>query len=120
MPPPDFATASFCYLTTRGRITGRDHTIEIWFAAQGSTLYLLSGGGLRSDWVRNIRDHPQVTVRIGDQVWPGTASIVESPAECAAAADLVFAKYQPDYGGDLTAWRAAAVPVAVQLESERG
>jgi deazaflavin-dependent oxidoreductase (nitroreductase family) len=117
MAPFDFAAESFCYLTTTGRVTGRDHTIEIWFAAKGSTLYLLSGGGLRSDWVRNIRDQPGVTVRIGDQVWPGTARIVDDPAERDAAAEAVFAKYQPRYGGDLTAWRASAVPVALELRA---
>lgn len=115
MALPEFAAEDFCYLTTRGRVTGRDHTIEIWFAAKGSTLYLLSGGGFRSDWVRNIRAEPQVTVRIGDQVWPATARIVDDPAERGAAADAVFAKYQPGYGGDLAAWRAAAIPVAIEL-----
>ena len=38
----------FCYLTTRGRVTGRPHEIEIWFAVDGDTVYLLSGGGDRS------------------------------------------------------------------------
>ena len=34
---------AFCYLTTVGRVTGRPHTIEIWFAREGSTVYMLSG-----------------------------------------------------------------------------
>ncbi len=37
----------FCYLTTRGRVSGRPHEIEIWFALEGRTLYLLSGGDAR-------------------------------------------------------------------------
>jgi hypothetical protein len=32
-----------CYLTTTGRVSGRPHTIEIWFALQDRTLYVLSG-----------------------------------------------------------------------------
>jgi hypothetical protein len=39
-----------CYVTTAGRRTGRPHTIEIWFAADGGSLFLISGGGDRSDW----------------------------------------------------------------------
>lgn len=44
-----FADDDFCYLTTTGRRSGRSHTIEIWFALSGHTLYLLSGGRDRSD-----------------------------------------------------------------------
>ena len=28
---PALAGESYCYLTTRGRVTGQPHTIEIWF-----------------------------------------------------------------------------------------
>jgi len=38
------ASEDFCYLTTVGRRTGTRHTIEIWFARENGTLYLLSGG----------------------------------------------------------------------------
>jgi hypothetical protein len=48
----------FCYLTTTGRVSGRPHTIEIGFARRGSTLYLLSSGGDRADWVRNLGAQP--------------------------------------------------------------
>ena len=52
------AEDDFCYLTTRGRVTGEPHEIEIWFAIHGDTLYLLAGAGDRSDWVRNLRGRP--------------------------------------------------------------
>ena len=35
----------YCYLTTKGRNTGNPHEIEIWFGANGNSIYLLSGGG---------------------------------------------------------------------------
>jgi deazaflavin-dependent oxidoreductase (nitroreductase family) len=57
----------FCYVTTTGRRTGRPHQIEIWFGADGDTIYLLSGGGDRSDWFKNLKIDPSVTVRIGDR-----------------------------------------------------
>jgi deazaflavin-dependent oxidoreductase (nitroreductase family) len=62
----DPAELDFAYLTTSGRITGAPHEIEIWFAIEGETVYLLSGGGDRSDWVRNILVSAAVTLRIGD------------------------------------------------------
>ena len=110
----------FCYLTTVGRVSERPHTIEIWFALQGSTLYLLSGGGDRSDWVRNLSARPAVTVRIGRRdaaELPGHARVVEPGSEeDELARRLVVGKYQPTYGGDLTSWRRESLPVAVDLD----
>jgi hypothetical protein len=54
------AREPFCYLTTTGRRSGLDHTIEIWFALDQTTLYMLAGGREKSDWVRNARQTPQV------------------------------------------------------------
>ena len=39
----EVADADFCYLTTTGRVSGRPHTIEIWFAVQGDAIYLMAG-----------------------------------------------------------------------------
>ena len=115
----DLGDRPFCYLTTIGRVSGRPHTIEIWFALDGRTLYLLSGGGGRSDWVRNLRRHPEVTVRLGRRdaaEVPGNARVVEPGSdEDDLARRLVSAKYQPTYGGDLSSWRRSALPVAVDL-----
>jgi deazaflavin-dependent oxidoreductase (nitroreductase family) len=115
----DQGGAPFCYLTTTGRVSGRPHTIEIWFALQARTLYLLSGGGERSDWVRNLLRHPEVTVRLGRRDaagLPGRARVVERGSdEDELARGLVVAKYQPTYGGDLSGWRRSALPVAVDL-----
>jgi hypothetical protein len=44
------ADENFCYLVTTGRVTARPHEIEIWFAADGDTLYLLAGAGTLSGW----------------------------------------------------------------------
>lgn len=57
-------TQPVCYVTTRGRISGHDHTIEIWYVELGGCLYLLSGNRDRADWVKNLRANPSVTVVI--------------------------------------------------------
>ena len=109
------ADQPFCYVTTIGRVTGREHTIEIWFALHDHTLYLLSGGGDRSDWVRNLRRNPRVQVRLGDLRLPGQSRVVTDPHEDELARRLVYEKYQSSYGGDLTSWRRTALPVAIDL-----
>ncbi len=117
MRPEDPADEDYCYLTTTGRITGRPHEVEIWFALEGHTLYMLSGGGVRADWVKNIRSNPEVTVRIGASTFEGRGRFVDG-AEDELARGLLFEKYQPRTGGDLTRWRGSALPVAVDLSGE--
>ena len=106
-----------CYLTTTGRRTRRLHRVEIWYAARGDTLYMLSGGGRSSDWVRNVCADSAVTVEVEGVVLPGHARVIEAGAEAEQARSLVFAKYAPRYGGDLTEWRQRALPVAIDLKS---
>jgi F420H(2)-dependent quinone reductase len=65
------ASEQYCYPTTTGRVTGHPHRIEIWFAIDQDTLYMLSGGGDRSDWVKNLRREPAVTVQIGTVKFEG-------------------------------------------------
>ncbi len=117
MIDPALADEDYCYLTTTGRVSGRPHEIEIWFALRGDTVYLLSGGGARSDWVRNIRKTPEVTVRIGETAFPARARIVEDAAEDETARDLLVEKYRSRYSGDLAGWRRRGLPIAVDLEA---
>ena len=109
----------FCYLTTRGRRTGRPHEIEIWFALDGQTLYLLSGGGEGSDWVRNLRADLRVAVRLRDTTYDADARVVDEGEESERARALVFDKYQPRYSGSLERWRRESVLVAVDLAAAR-
>lgn len=114
----DLADEQFCYLTTRGRVSGRAHRIEIWFALDGATLYMLSGGRERSDWVRNLRATPEVTVELGPRRFAGRARIVTGEVEDERARTVVHDKYAQGYGGDLSRWRRSALPVAVDLRDE--
>jgi hypothetical protein len=76
---------------------------------------MLSGGGERSDWVRNLARDPVVTVKVGDRVLAGSARVVADQDEDRLARSLLLAKYRPGYGGDLTSWGASALPIAVDL-----
>ncbi|HEY0754548.1 MAG TPA: nitroreductase/quinone reductase family protein [Ktedonobacteraceae bacterium] len=107
------AREDFCYLTTTGRISGRPHTIEIWFALNGQTLYMLAGGMERSDWVRNAWQQPDVTVKVKERVFAGQARPVKDAEEDALARQLIGEKYHEEE--DLDEWLKTALPVAVDL-----
>jgi deazaflavin-dependent oxidoreductase (nitroreductase family) len=109
------ADDDFCYLTTIGRRSGRPHTIEIWFALSEHTLYLLSGGRDRADWVKNALNQPEVQVKIRQQVYTGQARLVRDEQEDALARKLVYNKYTPRDSDDLTDWSRSSLPVAVDL-----
>jgi deazaflavin-dependent oxidoreductase (nitroreductase family) len=109
----------FCYLSTRGRVSGRQHEIEIWFAVDDTTLYLLAGAGEASDWVRILRAQPAVTVKVRDVGYAASARVVTDADEDRRARELVFAKYQPRNRGELASWRERALPVALDLRASQ-
>ncbi len=109
------ADADFCYLTTTGRVSGRPHTIEIWFALHGRTLYLLSGARDGSDWVKNTLRSSAVQVKINEIVFSGQARVVDGVEEDALARTLVSNKYTPRSSDDLRDWSCTSLPVAVDL-----
>src|SRR5690349_20041465 len=83
----------YCYLTTTGRVTGNPHQIEIWFGSKNNTLYLLSGGLDKSDWVKNLLKSPNVTVRVGKHTFLAVARLVTDKAEELSARNMVADKY---------------------------
>ena len=112
----DLAGLPFCYVTTRGRRTGRPHTIEIWFGLRDGTVYLLSGGGDRSDWVRNLKVDPSVEVRLGEATYSAKARVVTDSDEDAMARRLLAAKYQGwTEGRPLSGWATSALPIALEV-----
>ena len=109
----------YCYLTTTGRKSGRPHEIEIWFGIQGNSLYLLSGGGGDSDWVRNLRTNPNVTVRIAKHTLIGVARIVSEENEELLARHMLAGKYQGwKEGQSLSDWGKTALVVGVGIKAK--
>jgi deazaflavin-dependent oxidoreductase (nitroreductase family) len=68
-------------LTTRGRRTGRPRTTPLGYAAERGVTYVLAGSGLRSDWLRNLRADPRVTVQIGRRRFEARAEVLTDPAD---------------------------------------
>ena len=110
---PGLGSQPFCYLTTTGRVTGRSHRIEIWFALHDDVVYVLSGGREHADWVRNILVSPQVVLEIGDVKRLTHARVVQAGTdEDALARRLLLEKYGGP-GENLTGWSRTSLPVAI-------
>jgi hypothetical protein len=107
-----------CYLETTGRVTGRAHVVEIWFAAElgSDRIYMMSGGRDAADWVRNIRKNAAVRVRFGDLWLSGSATEIEGAADEPLCRELLAAKYQGWHQGKrLSRWARESLPIAIDL-----
>ena len=112
------AKEEYCYLTTTGRVSGRPHEIEIWFGLRGSTLYMLAGNH-GSDWVKNLRMHSLVSVRIAQHTFSGTARLIDDEQEQMAARNMLADKYRErETDGSLSEWARTALPVAIDLRQD--
>ena len=118
---PSLSAEPYCYLTTTGRNSGEPREIEIWFGLHGASLYLMSGGRDRSHWVRNLREDPAVTVRIGELTLAGRAREVAAESEeDAVVREMLVAKYNPGYERDLTEWGRSSLPIAIEFDKAAG
>jgi deazaflavin-dependent oxidoreductase (nitroreductase family) len=106
------ADETCCRLTTTGRVSGEPREVEIWFALEDETLYMLSGNGVRSHWVRNILADPGVSVSAGSETLEGQATVIDEPQEVARVRELVAARYDRLE----SSWRREGLPVAVKLD----
>ena len=116
MDAAELGALDYCYVTTTGRRSGKPHTVEIWFALDDDHVYMLSGGRDGSDWVKNVREHPTVGLRIGDKDIIARARLVDDADEDARARKLLLEKYTPRYEGDLDEWGTTALPVVIDLQ----
>jgi deazaflavin-dependent oxidoreductase (nitroreductase family) len=110
-------TEQYCYLTTKGRVSGKPHRIEIWFGVEGDSIFLLSGGGGESDWVKNLRADPKIELRIAKTQFIGHAQVVDNADVDATARRLLAAKYYGwSEGKKLNDWASTALPISIELE----
>ena len=108
----------FCYLTTTGRVTGNPHEIEIWFGIQNNSIYLMSGGGTKSDWVKNLLKNPVASVRIAKHTFNGSARLVKDEREEMITRNILADKYhERETDGSLDEWAQTALVVAIDVKS---
>lgn len=112
-----YSAEQYCYLTTTGRVTGNPHEIEIWFGLNDRTLYLLSEGRDKSDWVRNLMKTPAVTIRILRKKFRGTARLVTDRNEEMMVRQMLATKYEQwRVGQSFSHWARTALVVGIDLD----
>jgi deazaflavin-dependent oxidoreductase (nitroreductase family) len=113
---PELRDAEYAYLTTTGRVTGAPHTVELWFVADGDTVWFLSDA--TPDWQHNAKANPDVQVRIGAWKWTATAHL-ELPSEMSrpglAARMAMVAKYEAGYHESLNNWARDALALGARV-----
>ena len=87
-----YNTEKLIYLTTIGRKTGKEHTVEIWFAYDDWRIYL-SHEGDYTDWMKNITKNENVKFRIGPIRFTGKARIITEISEMKKAKNALYLKY---------------------------
>ena len=70
----------FIHLTTKGRRSGKLHTVELWFAV-GNGKVFLSHEGEETDWMKNIKKNSQVSFEIGGKNFNGKARHLDDGTE---------------------------------------
>jgi deazaflavin-dependent oxidoreductase (nitroreductase family) len=81
-----------CRLTVRGRKTGNERTVTIWYAV-GDGKVFLTGDAKGPNWLRNAKANPDVVVQIGGQRLRGRARVVEDAAEADAVRQRFVRRY---------------------------
>ena len=107
----------FLYLTTIGRATGAERTIEIWFVERDDRYYVVAETREQAGWVKNATSEPRVTFSIGTRrdrtsrlpTTPATARVLRDDAD--PLAGEVKGLMQDKYG-----WSDGLI---VELEPDR-
>lgn len=81
-----------CQLTVRGRKSGKERTVTIWYAV-GDGKVFLTGSGQGPQWLRNAKANPDVVVKIGRQRLRGRARVVEDEAERESVRQRFVSRY---------------------------
>jgi deazaflavin-dependent oxidoreductase (nitroreductase family) len=79
-------------LTHYGRKSGRPYEVTIWYLVDKGKMYLVSANAARN-WVRNVKARPNVSLRIGNEIFNGDLRTVVDPEEREHVSSLVDRKY---------------------------
>jgi deazaflavin-dependent oxidoreductase (nitroreductase family) len=82
----------FIHLTTKGRKTGRPHSVELWFAVSDSKVFL-SHEGKETDWMKNIKQNGEVSFEIGGEHFTGNGHYIENSDEARRCKVALYEKY---------------------------
>ena len=79
-------------LTHYGRKSGRPYDVIIWYMVDADRLYLVSANADRN-WVRNVKQRPAVSLKVGDQIFNGNVREITDTGEREKVRALAERKY---------------------------
>lgn len=68
-------------LTTRGRKTGRLHTVGLQYELIAGDYWVGAADGVKADWYRNILNNPLVEVQVGSRIFKAHARVISDPEQ---------------------------------------
>ena len=88
-------------MTTHGWKSGKELIIEIWFVEHNKRYYIISERLKDAHWVQNIKHNPEVSFSINENVFYGTARVVDQGKESGLTGEvskLMNTKYKWSQG----------------------
>ena len=73
-------SGSLLLIIYRGRKRGKDYTLPVQYARDGSTIYIVPGTPEKKTWWRNLRGGAPVRLLLGGRALAGNAEILEGGA----------------------------------------
>lgn len=67
-------------IRVKGRKTGREYSTPISYIRDGASYIALTPGGA-SNWFKNVRHHPDVTLNVRGKSFPARGTIIDDAAE---------------------------------------
>jgi len=98
-------------ITVKGRRTGKAITLPVWFVLVGTTLWLLPVHGSKSQWYKNVRADPTMTVRAGRN----RETLKARPVTDAKSVRAVVQRFREKYTPTEVARYYSGLDAAVQM-----
>jgi len=83
-------------ITVKGRRTQKTYSTPVWFVDQKNRIYLLPVKGSDTNWYKNIRINPNMTLTVDKRSLQVKAKPIEEPERVKEVIKLFGAKYGAD------------------------
>lgn len=99
-------------ITVEGRRTRKAYSTPVWFVEQKNKIFLLPVKGSDTNWYKNIRINPNVTLTVGERSLQAKAEPIDDPDRVKEVVKMFGAKYG---SGEIKKWYTK-LDVAVQIQ----
>jgi hypothetical protein len=88
-------SGSLLLIIYRGRKSGKDYTLPVQYARDGTTIYIVPGMPEKKTWWRSMRGGAPVRLLLGGKALAGNAAVLEGGAAGAVPALAAYLKRFP-------------------------